>query len=65
MPNEHWFRSLADTRRIVEAWREDYNGIRPHSALGYRTPAERRADFDFDDCDGPIITRQELTGLSE
>ncbi len=34
--NEHWFLSLAD----VEAWRLDYNRARPHSALGYRTPAE-------------------------
>lgn len=60
--NEHWFLSLADARRIVEAWREDYNRARPHSALGYRTPTERRADFDFD---GPISTRQEVAGLSE
>ena len=38
--NEHWFLSLGDARRIVEAWRQDYNQERPHSALGYRTPAE-------------------------
>jgi len=37
--NEHWFLSLADARRTVEAWRQDYNAERPHSALGYRTPA--------------------------
>ena len=40
--NEHWFTSLADARRTVEAWRRDYNGVRPHSALGYRTPIEAR-----------------------
>jgi putative transposase len=38
--NEHWFRSLAEARQIIGAWRMDYNQGRPHSALGYRTPAE-------------------------
>jgi putative transposase len=38
--NQHWFVSLADARQTVEAWRQDYNEARPHSALGYRTPTE-------------------------
>ena len=38
--NEHWFLGLGDARQIVEAWRQDYNQRRPHSALGYRPPAE-------------------------
>ena len=38
--NEHWFVSLADARRKIEAWRQDYNEVRPHSALGNRTPKE-------------------------
>lgn len=38
----HWFLSLTDARRVVEAWQEDYNTVRPHSALGRRTPAEYR-----------------------
>jgi putative transposase len=38
--NEAWFLSLSDARRIIEAWRQDYNTVRPHSALGYLTPAE-------------------------
>ena len=38
--NEQWFLSLTDARRIVEAWRQDYNRKRPHSALGYQTPVE-------------------------
>ena len=25
---------------LIEAWRAFYNGIRPHSSLGYRTPNE-------------------------
>ena len=37
--NENWFLSLADARERIEAWRVDYNTVRPHSALGDRTPA--------------------------
>ena len=38
--NEHWFLSLAQARQIIEAWRVDYNGVRPHSALGNVSPTE-------------------------
>ena len=38
--NENWFVDLADARERIEAWRVDYNMVRPHSALGYQTPAE-------------------------
>ncbi len=38
--NLHWFTSLADARQTIEAWRQAYNGHRPHSSLGYLTPAE-------------------------
>ena len=37
----HWFRGLADVRRIVDDWRHHYNHERPHSSLGFSTPAER------------------------
>lgn len=40
-----WFTSPPDARATVEAWRLDYYGHRPHSALGYRTPDEIRAAF--------------------
>jgi len=33
------FGTLAQARAILAAWREDYNHERPHSALGYKTPA--------------------------
>jgi putative transposase len=36
--NEHWFVSLADAQRLIEAWRVDYNTVRPHSALDDQTP---------------------------
>ena len=37
--NEHVFSSLVEARRIIEAWRVDYNTERPHSSLAYRPPA--------------------------
>jgi putative transposase len=36
--NEHWFVSLADAIATIEAWRIDYNSVRPHSALAGHTP---------------------------
>ena len=38
--NVSWFENLCDARRKIAAWRVDYNQERPHSSLGYRTPAE-------------------------
>jgi putative transposase len=38
--NEHWFLSLGEARETIENWRRDYNEVRPHSALGNRTPKE-------------------------
>ena len=33
------FFTLNEAKVLVERWRQDYNRIRPHSALGYRPPA--------------------------
>jgi putative transposase len=38
--NANWFRNLVDARAKIAAWRNEYNGERPHSSLGYRTPNE-------------------------
>jgi len=38
--NEHWFLSVADAQEKVEAWRNHYNGERPHSSLGKLAPEE-------------------------
>jgi putative transposase len=38
--NAHWFLSLEDARRKIEAWRAFYNEVRPHTALKWLTPAE-------------------------
>src|SRR6516225_7247185 len=37
--NETLFRSLAHAREMLEAWRQDYNNCRPHSQLGWMSPA--------------------------
>jgi putative transposase len=38
--NENCFCSVAEARVLLEAWRQDYNAVRPHSAIGYLTPHE-------------------------
>jgi putative transposase len=35
-----WFRSRAEAKVVIENWRRHYNNLRPHSSLGYQTPAE-------------------------
>jgi len=35
-----WFRSRAEAKVVIEAWRKHFNEVRPHSSLGYLTPAE-------------------------
>jgi putative transposase len=37
--DQSWFTSLAEARRVIEAWRLDYNLHRPHTSLRMRTPA--------------------------
>ncbi len=42
---QHWFVSLDDARQIIEAWRIDYNEVRPHTALGNQTPAAYKTAY--------------------
>jgi len=35
-----WFRTRREAQVIIEAWRQHYNAVRPHSSLGYLTPHE-------------------------
>lgn len=35
--NAHWFLTLADAREKLEAWRRDYNEVRPRGVIGNRT----------------------------
>ena len=43
--NRHWFLDLADSRVMIEDWRNDYNQDRLHSSLGYLTPLEFKRDL--------------------
>jgi transposase InsO family protein len=36
--NREWFGDVREAKIVFETWRRFYNGQRPHSALGYRTP---------------------------
>jgi len=38
--NREVFRNGKEAQVIVENWRQEYNNYRPHSSLGYLTPAE-------------------------
>jgi putative transposase len=38
--NMHSFTTIFEARRSAEAWRADYNDVRPHSALDLQTPRE-------------------------
>jgi putative transposase len=38
--NEHFFFGLTEAGHLIEAWRQDYNQLRPHSSLGALAPAE-------------------------
>ena len=33
------FYTLTEAQILIERWRQQYNTVRPHSALGYRPPA--------------------------
>ena len=37
--DQSWFTSLGEARRVIEAWRIDYNLHRPHTSLRMATPA--------------------------
>lgn len=35
-----WFKNRVDAKVLIEAWRREYNEVRPHSSLGQLTPTE-------------------------
>ena len=39
--NGEIFYTLFETQVVIESWRVQYNGFRPHSSLGYQPPAPR------------------------
>ena len=43
--NETLFSSVSHARISLMVWRADYNGSRPHSQIGWQTPAEFASTF--------------------
>ena len=41
--NEHVFLTLAEARRTIEAWRNDYNARRPHNRSATSPPTSSRS----------------------
>ena len=43
--NEHVFEGIANARHLIEAWRCDYNNVRPHGSLNHQTPSAYRGSL--------------------
>jgi putative transposase len=52
-----WFRSRTEAKVVIESWRRHYNEVRPHSSLGYLTPAEFVARIEQDAASRPATGR--------
>ncbi len=39
LPDREVFSTLREAQALIEQWRQHFNTVRPHSALGYRPPA--------------------------
>jgi putative transposase len=60
--NEHWFVTMAQARRIIEAWRVEYNTERTHSSLGDLTPEEFAEECLAREKDGVSSTADSKSG---
>ncbi len=59
------FTNLLEAKVLVEEYRNHYNRERPHSALGYRTPAEFAGAYDAAGADEDLTKELEsITALS-
>jgi len=53
-----WFRTRAEAKAVIEAWRRHYNTVRPHMSIGYQTPAGFAASLTTKDLPrGPVDNR--------
>ena len=43
--NVHWFDDLTDAKKKLQAWRREYNEIRPHRSLDELSPLEFKAQW--------------------
>ncbi len=55
--NGEIFYTFKEAKVLIENWRNHYNTVRPHSSLGYRSPAPETALLKVDD---PAYARQWL-----
>jgi hypothetical protein len=58
--NTQQFISVADAQHQLDSWRRDYNAMRPHSALGDRTPDEMRQAHEGTDVGAAQVSRLRL-----
>jgi putative transposase len=60
--NAEEFGSVLEAKVLAKEWKREYNHVRPHSSLGYRTPAEfgamvpRAASAALRRPEGPSVT---------
>jgi hypothetical protein len=57
--NGEIFYTLKEAKILIERWRQEYNTVRPHSALGYRLPAPEAIEAIHRD-PGYAMLRQDL-----
>jgi putative transposase len=53
----NWFYSRAHAKVIIEAWRQHYNAVRPHSSLDYKTPLEFMSEWGNESTNGARVSR--------
>jgi transposase InsO family protein len=60
--NAEVFGSVLEAKVLAREWRQEYNHVRPHSSLGYRTPADFGKMYPRPDC--AALRRAEDTSVT-
>ena len=63
--NREIFYSLKEAKVLVERWRVEYNTVRPHSSLGYRSPAPESATPRVADSSPSSVATLTPSGMSQ
>jgi putative transposase len=58
-----WFLSRAQAKVVIEAWRRHFNEVRPHSSIGYLTPAAFAAKLKDNDAASASATGRNAARL--
>ena len=61
--NRDIFRNGREAQLIAEAWRQEYNNYRPHSSIGYLTPAEFARQYREKNQTEEVRETEEKTGI--